>query len=141
MDTQTITWVLGAVVLLVLINFLFLDDTANNERPTHHRTPVVVTPEMIDAVQAVAPTLTVRQIRADLQLTGNVQATVERYLAGVVVSEEDITHNVKPVEEDEKPTAASEDGPFDGLSFDQKKRQMILENRKKLEQKTGIAIF
>lgn len=141
MDTQTITWVLGAVVLLVLINFFFLDDPANNDRRSQRRTPVVVTPEMIDAVQAVAPTLSVRQIRADLQLTGNVQATVERYLAGVVVAEEDITHNDQPIEKVENLSTASGDGPFNGLSFDEKKRQMILENRKKLEMKTGVVIF
>lgn len=40
-----------------------------------------VTPDMIQVVQALAPQLTVEQIRYDLERTGRVETTVERYLS------------------------------------------------------------
>ena len=47
----------------------------NNNR--HH-----VTPDMIQSVQNVAPTMDVEQIRYALQQSGSVEITVERYLRG-----------------------------------------------------------
>lgn len=40
-----------------------------------------VTPDMIEVVKAMAPNLTDEQIEFDLQRTGNIELTVERYLA------------------------------------------------------------
>ena len=42
----------------------------------------VVTPEMIQTVQSVAPSLHTEQIRYALQRSGSVEVTVERYLRG-----------------------------------------------------------
>lgn len=40
-----------------------------------------VTEDMVEVVQAIAPNVTVAQIRFDLEKTGNIEATVERYLS------------------------------------------------------------
>lgn len=40
-----------------------------------------VTQSMIEVVQAIAPNVSVAQIRWDLEKTGNIEATVERYLS------------------------------------------------------------
>lgn len=149
MDSNTLTLVLGAVVLVVVLNFLFLDDSQSGPN-THTRTstPAQVTPQMIEAVQAVAPGLSRTQIKADLQLTGNIQATVERYLAGVIVAVDEISSSADGSGTEascsglgkERTLGSSSDGkgPFGGLSFDEKKLQLILENRRKLESKGKV---
>ena len=49
-----------------------------NNNNNRHR----VTPDMIQAVQNVAPTMDIEQIRYALQQSGSVEITVERYLRG-----------------------------------------------------------
>lgn len=64
-------------------------NNANTNRafvPNRNLQPVMfdrrpVTNDMIEIVQSMAPNLTTEQIRFDLQRTGNIEATVERYLA------------------------------------------------------------
>jgi len=51
--------------------------TSGNGRNEH-----TVTPDMIQAVQNVAPTMDVEQIRYALKQSGSVEITVERYLRG-----------------------------------------------------------
>lgn len=143
MDSQTITLVLGAIVVLVIVNFLFMDESAGSGNTTNRRTPVRVTPDMIEAVRSIAPGLTTSQIRADLQITGSVQVTVEKYLSGgLVVSESDEHDNYTPGVETPKNENISGIGSdtFAGLSFEEKKREMILLNREKFMKKNDIRL-
>lgn len=168
MESQTVTLILGAIVVLVIVNFLFLDD--GDSGPEHGsgrgrgRRNVAVTESMIESVQAVAPGLTTAQIRADLQQTRSVQQTVERYLAGALVMDHEETSgtgaggtgagtgadrwrscsdSVSTANATGAGVAGREggrkeqEGPFGGLTFDEKKREMIEENRRKLEKKRG----
>lgn len=149
MDSHTITLVLAAVVVLVIVNFLFVDDAASSSsshRFSGNSRTVVVTNEMIEAVRAVGPGLSTQQIKADLRLTGNVQATVERYLAGVIVSNQDIASSSVPdsgkerISTTDNITGDDEYGPFNGMTFEEKKRQLIKENRAKYEKKHGVVL-
>lgn len=95
-ETSTISFVLALVVGFVVAKWAFAgDDTSaahqqatRRQRPGNgsasgpqrtRRRPVNQT--MIEVVQSLAPNLTVEQIRYDLERTGNVEATVERYLS------------------------------------------------------------
>lgn len=159
MESQTVTLVLGAIVVLVIVNFLFLDDGGSG--PEHGsgrgrgRRNAAVTESMIESVRAVAPGLTTAQIRTDLQQTGSVQQTVERYLAGALTVSHDETSGAGSDRWQScgvsattaKTTGAGgagceggrkeQEGPFGGLTFDEKKREMIEENRRRLEKKKG----
>jgi coupling of ubiquitin conjugation to ER degradation protein 1 len=142
MDSQTVTLILGVVVLLVVVNFFFVEDN-NGSRSRSNRNRV--TTDMVDAVQAVAPTLSIAQIRADLAITGSVQTTVERYLAGNIQDiDTSVTSgvtsgtNVTNSNTIPKVSMNTKGNNFDDVSFDEKKRQIILENRRKLQFKRGV---
>ena len=157
--------------MLVIVNFLFLDDGGSG--PEHGsgrvrgRRNAAVTESMIESVRAVAPGLTTAQIRTDLQQTGSVQQTVERYLAGALTVGHDETSGTGASGMDAgtgadrwqscgvsattaKTTGAGgagresgrkeQEGPFGGLTFDEKKREMIEENRRRLEKKRGCEV-
>lgn len=161
MESQTVTLILGAIVVLVIVNFLFLDDSSSVSEHGRSRRDVVVTANMVESVRAVAPGLTTAQIRADLHETGSVQLTVERYLGGALVPEEGSTGMNTGTDTTSCGTGVAnraarsgsvktgsgvnssgvsqkgQDGPFGGLTFDEKKREMIMENRRRLEKKRG----
>lgn len=89
-ETSTISFVLALVVGFVVAKWAFAgDDTSaasqqvnRRQRPGPQRTRRrPVNQAMIEVVQSLAPNLTVEQIRYDLERTGNVEATVERYLS------------------------------------------------------------
>ena len=140
MDFHPVTIVLGAFVALILVNFFFFDNQPPRVSNRASRN-FVVTDEMIETVRAIGPGLTTLQIKADLQLTGSVEATIDRYLRGSIVSTEDITPEpVTKLESSNTNNLLSDNdgnGMFNGLTFDQMKRKMILENRKKYEAKYG----
>jgi coupling of ubiquitin conjugation to ER degradation protein 1 len=91
-DTSTITFFFVLAATFVAVRwFLFSESAAapsssatgpqSTTRPQTQRGPRrTVTPGMIEVVQALAPSLTVDQIRYDLERTGDIEATVERYL-------------------------------------------------------------
>jgi coupling of ubiquitin conjugation to ER degradation protein 1 len=107
-DSTTATFLLTLVIAFVVIKYVVLserttsssnasrtrtnNDSANTStsaatrttrlpppEPREYRRPV--TQSMIEVVQTLAPDLTVEQIRYDLQRTGNVETTVDRYLS------------------------------------------------------------
>lgn len=157
MESGTVTLILGALVVLVVINYLFLEEESGTGRSRSSR-PVPVTNEMIESVRAIAPGLTTVQIRADLQETGSVQGTVDRYLSGALVvadephnnngndggsnlesiNKKSTSSNTEYISPDVKKNVSG-DGPFNGLSFEGRKRQMIMENREKLAKKRGCS--
>lgn len=157
MESQTITLVLGAIVVLIIVNYLFLDENGNlTNGNSHNRSNgrrmrnIVVTSDMIESVRSIAPGLTTGQIRADLMESGSVQSTVDRYLSGALVPEDNNNHIItdNTINNTEfkyaydtgkinvnKTSTKHGDGPFGGLTFEEKKQQMILENRKELSNK------
>lgn len=169
MESQTITLILGAIVVLIIINFLFIDDNGNisnssNNTNNRSRRNIRVTNEMIESVRSIAPGLTTAQIREDLFESGSVQSTVERYLSGVLIVEENdhnsnnnIIDNKSNINTVTTTTTTTNDnnnseiskilngkevlkknkGPFGGLSFEEKKQEMIMKNRRKLADKRG----
>lgn len=56
------------------------NNTQNNNNNSNGRSRREVTDSMIEIVQAIAPQLTVNQIRYDLQNTGSVELTIERFM-------------------------------------------------------------
>lgn len=145
MDTNTATWVVGVVTLLIVLNYFLEGSSVLQTRQLRGRPRFNVTQDMITAVQAVAPGLSVAQIRADLQLTGNVQSTVDRYLTNTIPElpqPEQQSISIKKSLSDEDST---EDGDseemFGEMSFRKKKMEMIMSNRHKLEMKRGILSY
>lgn len=55
-----------------------LQSTRQSSTPRNNRRPV--TDNMIEVVQAIAPQLTAGQIRYDLERTGSVEVTIDRYM-------------------------------------------------------------
>lgn len=55
-------------------------DTHSISTQSHRNSRRAVTESMIEVVQSIAPMLTVEQIRYDLENTGNVEATVNRFM-------------------------------------------------------------
>lgn len=53
---------------------------ATGSQPVQRRSRREVTDSMIEVVQAIAPQLTVGQIRYDLERSGSVEATIERFM-------------------------------------------------------------
>ncbi|ODQ68651.1 hypothetical protein NADFUDRAFT_19318 [Nadsonia fulvescens var. elongata DSM 6958] len=92
-ESSTVTFIVFVVVASVIIRWIFNEDhvanphiTAEDEtnqqeggRPRYRRRGV--DQNMVEIVQSLAPGLSVEQIRYDLERTGNVELTVERYLA------------------------------------------------------------
>lgn len=104
-----------------------------------------VTTSMIDTVKQVAPRLSDAQIRYDLERTGNVNETVDRYLnQGTLPFPPDYhpnmgtTGSVTEKPRTKKDDISSEEGPFGGLSFEAKREQLVQLGRKKLEEKLGM---
>ena len=55
-------------------------DTHSISTQSHRNSRRAVSESMIEVVQSIAPMLTVEQIRYDLETTGNVEATVNRFM-------------------------------------------------------------
>ncbi|TID29623.1 hypothetical protein CANINC_001742 [Pichia inconspicua] len=139
MESSTVTYIIGAIVVLIIFNYLFVESEPTAQR-LHGHPRFNVTPNMISEVQAVAPGLSVAQIRADLQLTGSVAVTVDRYLSNSIP---DLPQpQIDPISI-KKQLSDNQDGnnlSFSELTYSQKKREMILKNRHKLQLKRGIVL-
>ena len=119
-----------------------------SRRRIHH-----VTPQMIEIVQQVAPSLTEEQISYDLEQTGDVNRTVDRFLnhgtlpfppgCGPTESSpanstsDETVSNAKNASNSVDATEPSE-GPFGRLNFETKRVELVKENRKALEREYGI---
>lgn len=140
MESSTVTYIIGAIIVLIIFNYLFVETESTSQR-LHGQPRFNVTTDMISEVQAVAPGLSVAQIRADLQLTGSVAVTVDRYLSNSIPDLPQ-TH-IDPISIKKQLSEESKeenDVAFSELSFAQKKREMILKNRHKLQLKRGIVL-
>ena len=169
MDNSSIVFILTLAVAFIFLRWLILPvpeqnelqqelNRAQNARNVQNQGPTSrrqVTESMIEVVQALAPTLTREQIIHDLNRTGSVELTVERYMeTGTLpfppgarpvptATDEDNARNKKP--EQTKPTNLLErydidvtklDDPIDGESsgtdLAKRKQEMILAARKRL---------
>lgn len=103
MDNLTITFIATLILAFIFLRWIISTDdepisnadSASRSRTrrseTSQRSSVPaglarrsrrqITPDMIEVVQALAPNLTVGQIRMDLERSGSVEQTVERYLS------------------------------------------------------------
>lgn len=98
MDSSTVTFLLVVAAAFIVIKWFAgaqpvarnpAAHTSTNGNSTINRTPQptrnnrrrVVTQDMIEVVQALGPNLTQEQIRYDLERTGSVEQTVERFLS------------------------------------------------------------
>lgn len=94
LDTSTVTFITTLLAVFVFLRWFIMPETPEQTappRPRRVRRPQAepevvrprrsVTPDMIEVVQTLAPNLTIGQIRMDLERTGSVEATVERYLS------------------------------------------------------------
>lgn len=99
MDNSTIVFVVSLVVAFLFLRWLIspipqsVPDEFNIPDPqrlsrqnqdsaprTRSRSSREITPSMIEVVRAIAPQLTVSQVRFSLERTGSVEATVEEYV-------------------------------------------------------------
>ncbi|KAK9470308.1 uncharacterized protein V1510DRAFT_423394 [Dipodascopsis tothii] len=86
-DSTTTTFIACIIIGFLVVRWCVSSSSApaptaaaaTPNRPAPRRR--AVTPGMIEVVQSLAPGLTVDQIRADLERSGSVEATVERILA------------------------------------------------------------
>lgn len=97
MDSSTVSFLLAVATAFVVLRWYLSTPQANsnpanrgpsqeaprervhvNPDPSYRRP---VTDSMVEVVQTIAPTLSPAQIRQDLERTGSVEATIERYLA------------------------------------------------------------
>lgn len=160
MDSSTIIFVLILLIAFVFLRWFIDSDeedldalASNNVRvqppPRNHRE---VTTDMIEVVQSIAPTLSVGQIRLDLERTGSVQETVDRILSGAQLpfpagertvqedqtDERNRTNNIKPENLLEKFGINADATGVSSQSsrhqtLQEKKAEMILRARKRLE--------
>lgn len=134
------TVILCIFAFVIVLNYLFVDDTGEKRAKR-----VNVTIEMIGRVRGVAPELTVETIRGDLMRTGDVQVTVERYLSGALTNPEPeemykrTVHTPSMNGSDEVESESDEggnlQGPFNGLTYEQARRQMIKQGRAHMEKR------
>ncbi|CAI5760070.1 unnamed protein product [Candida verbasci] len=164
MDSSTIIFIFTIVIAFIFLRWLIspipndLDNTAttNTQRQTtavgngSNRLRRPVTDSMIEVVQTIAPSLTVEQIRYDLENTGSVEVTINRYMENNSLpfppnyqprlqTSEQQTTNEKPEE------VVSNINLFDKYNIDlinpkpqdsmlaQKRQDMIINARKRLE--------
>ncbi|KAK9248805.1 hypothetical protein V1506DRAFT_503241 [Lipomyces tetrasporus] len=97
-DSATTTFIACIVIGFLLIRWFVIPSTsspsssvstgtgtlssqATTGASTTYRRRRLVTPGMIEVVQSIAPTLTMEQIRYDLERTGSVELTIDRILA------------------------------------------------------------
>lgn len=123
MDTSTILFMAALAAAFLILRWLIRpipqsvpeefnvpDPTQRHEQPSRRQRPTgnrAVTDLMIEVVQAMAPQLTVSQIRHSLQRTGSVEATVNEYMdngdlpfppgESAVRVTESVAHNKKPL--------------------------------------------
>ncbi|WPK25493.1 hypothetical protein PUMCH_002810 [Australozyma saopauloensis] len=93
MDNSTLVFVLSLGAAFLILRWLIMpipqsvpeefnvpDPTRRTERRARPATNRAVTESMIEVVQAMAPQLTVSQIRFSLQNTGSVEATINEFM-------------------------------------------------------------
>ncbi|VEU20051.1 DEKNAAC100632 [Brettanomyces naardenensis] len=113
---------------------------------------------MLDSVQQIAPGLTIAQIRYDLERTGDVNLTVDRYLnegnlpfppgyrEQQILTENDDHQEIAAEKATATVSGAEENagsveipkGPFGGLSFEAKRKELVMEGRKKMIESTEM---
>ncbi|GME71713.1 unnamed protein product [Ambrosiozyma monospora] len=168
MDNSVLSLGLTLVLAFIFISWFMTPEPASsstraNRRP--RRRNHNVTQQMISTVQQVAPTLTIDQIRYDLERTGDVNVTIDNYLrlgdlphpphataplagvgSGVGVtsgvstraggvssgSRSGVKSSVSKI------VTESEGGPFGGLSFEEKRRELVMAARARISAKEGI---
>lgn len=96
MDTSTLMFMATLAVAFLILRWLIRpipqsvpeefnvpDPTRRNQQPVRRQTASAnraVTDLMVEVVQAMAPQLTVSQIRHSLQRTGSIEATINEYM-------------------------------------------------------------
>lgn len=142
MEIPSVTVVLCLFALVIVLNYLFVDDVGEKRAKR-----VDVTDMMISRVREVAPELSVEAIRNDLMRTGDVQVSVERYLSGALRNpdlEEMFKREVltsselgskKSVSSAADEASVESEGPFNGLTYEQVKQQMIKCGRENIQRK------
>ncbi|KAK9239849.1 hypothetical protein V1525DRAFT_396937 [Lipomyces kononenkoae] len=108
---------------------------AGTESGTTYRRRRPVTQAMIEVVQSIAPTLTVEQIRYDLERTGSVELTIDRILAEGGLP---LPPNAQPEapQPQPSPSSAAAKGPYSDL-IARYKLQTKLHNDIDLDQPDG----
>ncbi|KAG7698154.1 hypothetical protein KL930_001816 [Ogataea haglerorum] len=114
---STITLVVTLVVAFVFIAYFLGDDAG-------------VTDEMVARVAQIAPHLPPSVIRRDLERTRSVHVTIDNYLNGLLAAHETGESQCigsQPIKKQDRKPAQ-----FEGLDFEQKKREMVLRARQRL---------
>ncbi|QPG76618.1 hypothetical protein FOA43_004010 [Brettanomyces nanus] len=158
MQSSTLSIIATVVVAFVILNYFMSMDSRTSS--THSSTSIRrrrhdVTAQMIETVQQIAPNLTMAQIRYDLERTGDVNVTIDRYLNRGTLPNPPGTVSELPSETSseaqpetafnspsDKKSAASEssvEGPFNGLSFEAKRSELAMDARAKLSRKAGLS--
>ncbi|GMG20983.1 unnamed protein product [Ambrosiozyma monospora] len=175
MDNSVLSLGITLVLAFILISWFMTPEPTSsssrgNRRP-RRRNSHPVTQQMIATVQQVAPTLTIDQIRYDLERTGDVNVTIDNYLrlgdlpnpphsmapltgtgtsvgvtsgastrAGGVSSgsRSGVKSSVTGGVGLSKIVTESEGGPFGGLSFEEKRRELVMAARARISAKEGI---
>ncbi|KAH3668294.1 hypothetical protein OGAPHI_002048 [Ogataea philodendri] len=111
------------LVVTLVVAFVFIAYFLGEKSP--------VTDEMVARVAQVAPSLSPDVIRRDLERTRNVHQTIDNYLNNQLgptgISE---PHSAETTQSIQKPKAQA--AHFEGLDFEQKKREMVLRARQRL---------
>lgn len=123
MDTSTLIFIATLAVVFIFLRWIISpipnassewnelenarENDARTNRVTRAGTPGrrrEVTNSMIEVVQAIAPHLSTGQIRMDLERSGSVEVTVERYMeeGGLPFPEGESASDLHPLEESEK---------------------------------------
>ncbi|ODV85156.1 hypothetical protein CANARDRAFT_28454 [[Candida] arabinofermentans NRRL YB-2248] len=179
MDSSTLSLIAAIIIAFIFLSWLLnpengsttspaaVSDSAGNSR----RRRRVVTQEMIDSVSQIAIDCSVDQIRYDLERTGDVNETVDRYLSehtlpnrpglplssassstgaisnsragtGAASGSSRGTATSKSDNTSSKATAGKKSlgafegsGFYGGLTFEEKKRELIMKARARIEQK------
>lgn len=139
MESSTVSYIIGIVTVVIILNYVFVEKSSPSQR-LHGQPRFNATQDMISAVQAIAPGLSVAQIRADLQLTGSVQATVDRYLSNSIPELPQLQIDPISIKKTLSDSQDDNEVAFSELSFAEKKREMIMKNRHKLQLKRGIVL-
>lgn len=127
MDSSTLVFIASLAAAFLILRWLVMplpqsvpeefnvpNLTRRNQRPTQPRgsnNSRIITDLMIEVVQAMAPQLTVSQIRYSLQKSGSVEATVNEYMDNGDLpyppGENPIIRVSEPVSNNQKPESTS----------------------------------
>lgn len=143
----SVSLIIGAVIIIIIINYIFAEDTDRRRAATangipvrtRRLTPSQITTEMIERVREIAPGLSDVQIRDELMYSGSVGVTVDRYLSGLIVIEEDESNDHTDKKSyDAGNSKCTNSTTFQGLNYEEMKEKLIIENRRKFLEKHPV---